>query len=220
MKTILLFGLLIGCGGAEGSPSMPFQGPDAAAPDALPTPEQCTGCFGGRLLNECLPGDQPAACGTGGQACAACDAHHSTCTAHACALNLDSPWTLVADGADIAATQPNGAAWDTDGSGPDAFLTCTLDPRGAPLGTTTIAANSYSPRWNVDLCQVTARQLMSAGFRILAWDSDGGTAFEAIGGVGAWTAAMITAANRQEITFPLYDASARVTQTLLHVELR
>ncbi|MDB4955943.1 MAG: hypothetical protein JWO36_3512 [Myxococcales bacterium] len=69
--------------------------------------------------------------------------------------------------ADVAAREPNGTLWDTDGSAPDPYAQLYVD--GNVILTTQDVSNSFTADWTD---QVTRRIDRGASIELWVWDSD------------------------------------------------
>lgn len=101
---------VVGCGGG----SSPVDPADARMIDA-PGCGPCSGCC---LGTTCFAGDNPAACGTGGAACATCEADQVCSTDHACADAIDACAGIAAEGTCSSATEVALCTSATDGGAP------------------------------------------------------------------------------------------------------
>ena len=107
-------------------------------------PENCAGCCMGDI---CVMGDRPAACGTGGGACNACEAWQ-VCSASGCGVDPDSEWQISLLDAVLPATNHGMASWDGIGAGAaDPFVELRIgsgSAAGIPLPT---IDDTLTPDW-------------------------------------------------------------------------
>jgi len=116
-----------------------------------------------------MPGDADNACGTGGAACKRCQGVLKECVNHACRLDPEGRWQVVAVSAAVNTT--NNTV-DGDGSSPDVLM--CLEAQGCPglRGCcTSEASDTYVPYWNQVLATYTPAEIY-AGLTIRVWDED------------------------------------------------
>ncbi len=88
------------------------------------------------------------------------------------------PWVLTAVTADIPSAQSNGASWDFDNSGPDAYSQIYLD--GKFFGATPTIDDSYDPTWDFSFPPVVIEEGSSVSIDL--FDSDDFDDDEVFGG--------------------------------------
>jgi hypothetical protein len=143
-----------GAGGPGGSGGEPGGSGGGGARGGGCTPSNCAdGCCAG---NQCVHPTSAQQCGARGAACASCAPCELCSTAGQCAIDPASPWTIVADSAQLARNPPGGGNWDPDGgdeggSAPDPF--CEYEnPAGdisdQTAGVTSTVTDELSATWD------------------------------------------------------------------------
>lgn len=129
-----------------------------------------TGCCMG---NQCISSVGNNACGKNGAACQQCGQNYVCDTAAgACVLSPQLKWAISPVRAQITAQDINGAAWDFDGSPPDAMVTMICPPSSAPNVIVTPYVESYSPEWTGQGCVATTEALLSEPVGVKVEDYD------------------------------------------------
>ena len=170
----------MGTGGALGTGGMSGGTGGNGGPKCGPS--NCNGCCG---ANGCVRNPTAAACGAKGGACMAC-APCDACTAGACAIDPNSPWTIVADSVRVNMTPPGGGFWDPahgdeGGTAPDLFCEYENPANDVSIttaGVTDTVVDVYTTTWDEVISPVgltvSASVLMAANptWRIWVGDED------------------------------------------------
>ena len=101
--------------------------------------------------------------------CAVACTGNDVCVRGECENAYDRNWTFTAKSIDVAATEPDGTAWDSsDGSPPDPYALIVVD--NATVLRTRVQSDSYTADWE----QVSVPVLLTANntFQVSAVDSD------------------------------------------------
>jgi hypothetical protein len=124
--------------------------------------------------------------------CAVC-ASLEVCRAdQTCGIDPQSIWTVQPVSATV--TTMNGTAdWDLGGGAPDPYVDTWCPSDAGTPSTTPVVTNSFTPTWSTGGCSTTAKELLSKGYGVDAFDDDVGSAPDLIAGKGiiAVTEAML-----------------------------
>ena len=134
--------------------------------------QTCDGCCDD--LGECWPGDDMAACGSGGSACGICPLSHA-CLAGICALDTATKWDVWAFDGEVLSSPDGG--WDEFGGDPDPYVeikTYYNEAEGYLLtGVSFTDDNTAFPYWNQPiLFDIPAGDLLEHGLAVHLYDAD------------------------------------------------
>lgn len=139
-------------------------------------------CASGCCANGvCQTGNTAAQCGTMGAACMACGAVDICKADQTCGLDPAATWRVYVSAAEISASKPSGAGWDSFGGPPDTEI--GLWCPGSNVNLTAIMAvvdDDYFPTWTGGGCTLTAAGLLADGLAFDALDLDGTSADDEI----------------------------------------
>ena len=131
----------------------------------------CTGCCAGDM---CVDPVTAAQCGSGGGSCVACSGDQM-CAAGICETPPGGTWNLVMLSADIAASKPNGAGWDSFGAPPDVYAEAyTYDPQTGDewYYGTSVVYDTWTPVWNEVVLEDVTTEALTEGLEFLLVDLD------------------------------------------------
>ena len=142
------------------------------AASCVPGGMPCQGCCDS--AGACQPGNLALVCGQLGVACEACASDTFCRSDNGCTTDPASLWRVQPYSATVSSTN-HGAPWDSDGSGPDVFVSlyCPLSENAETAHTQTVSDN-FTPSWtgtSAD-CVMTARDLIHTGFGVAVFDDD------------------------------------------------
>lgn len=128
-------------------------------------PANCDGCCAG---DTCLPGNNAAACGLGGEQCVGCERNFYCSTQRQCEVEPSSLWDLVIESAVVPQNKPNGDTWDAVGGLPDPFASITV---GGQDYATSTKDDTLRPVWN-EVVRGVRWDVLEAGVDVVLWDED------------------------------------------------
>jgi hypothetical protein len=179
-----LAGSGVGTGGVGGS-AIPGAGGRAGSNGGGGcNPTSCAnGCCAG---NQCVRSPSAQQCGVMGTSCMRCAPCDLCTTRGQCALDPMSPWTIVANSAQLGRTPPGGGTWDPPfgdegGAAPDPFCEFENPARDFSIqtaGVTSTVPDDFSVTWNQVITPVgvtiSASALMAPdpAWRIWVGDED------------------------------------------------
>ena len=125
--------------------------------------------------NGCQVGDQPRACGTGGEACVDCGIGRTCSRSKACIIDGSALWDVYVSFGVLPATTLSGGSWDPTSGAPDPYLVVSSgEGASTRSGKTTTVRDTRLPVWmQTPLTSIKAGELLNA-FAVEVWDDDGG----------------------------------------------
>jgi hypothetical protein len=139
-------------------------------------------CASGCCANGvCQAGNTTAQCGKMGATCSACGTVDVCKADQTCGIDPASTWQVYVSAAEISASKPTGAGWDSFGGPPDTEIGLWCPASQVPVtAIMPVVDNDYFPVWSGGGCTVSASDLLADGLGFDALDVDGTSADDEI----------------------------------------
>ena len=116
-----------------------------------------------------------------GAACSACGTVDVCKADQTCGIDPASTWRVYVSAAEISASKPSGAGWDSFGGAPDTEIGLWCPASNQSLGAIMpVIDDDYFPVWSGGGCTATAAEFLADGVGFDALDIDGTSADDEI----------------------------------------